>query len=156
MAKAIQDNSGNYAVVSASGTLISKPCPVCTRSGRTTTSLSLRQVNATEAIYVCNDPDCLYPVGEEITVITRTVPELLPAETADLSKSVQGPVDDQGQSSSVKSGIELNVLTPSLLITDCSLAVEVAPSVDLPGDLDNWLDDLVDPKVCDWLDSQNN
>ena len=153
MDKAIQDN--RYAAVSA-GTisLINKPCPVCNRSGRTT-SLSLRQVNATEAIYVCNDPDCLYPVGEEITVITRTVPELLPAETADLSKSVQGPVLDN--QSSVEPGIELN---PQRYIIDSSLAAEeVVPPVDLttpPGDQDDWLDDLVDPQVCDWLDSQNN
>jgi len=40
-------------------------------------TLSLRQINSKEAIYVCNNPNCIYPVGEEVVVVERIVPELL-------------------------------------------------------------------------------
>lgn len=60
----------------------SKVCPLCRAGGsesNTSCSLTLRQINATEAIYVCNNPDCDYPVGEEVVVIKRVIPELLPS-----------------------------------------------------------------------------
>lgn len=51
------------------------PCPVCGGSGNGI--LILRQINATEALYVCNNPECFYPVGDEVTIIKRAIPELM-------------------------------------------------------------------------------
>lgn len=60
------------------------PCPLCGRpdagargSDGGGGTLILRQINATEAIYVCDNPECTYPVGEEVAVVERPVPELL-------------------------------------------------------------------------------
>lgn len=61
-----------------------KPCPLCsvaTSSSNTTSSsiLTLRQINFSEAIYVCSNPECVYPVGDELVVVKRDVSQLLQA-----------------------------------------------------------------------------
>ncbi len=62
-----------------------KFCPLCSVPGSSQGSspLSLRQINANEAIYVCNNQECLYPVGEAVEIIQNKVPELLDGETQD-------------------------------------------------------------------------
>lgn len=54
-------------------------CPLCSSTGHADPSctLTLKQVNATEAIYVCNNSECTYPVGEEVIIVKRTISELL-------------------------------------------------------------------------------
>ena len=52
-----------------------KCCPVCAGCGRR--SLILRQINAEEAIYVCENPACSYPVGYDATFIRRPILALL-------------------------------------------------------------------------------
>ena len=52
-------------------------CPACCEVGRTGT-LVLRQINAKEAIYVCNDSLCPYPVGLSDKIVENPVPELQP------------------------------------------------------------------------------
>lgn len=82
-------------VLHDSSTIRSKPspCPVCSRSG----TLILRQINATEAMYVCDNPECFYPVGEEITIIKRAIPELMcdleRASALDCSLSSSADID---------------------------------------------------------------
>lgn len=90
-----------------------KSCPVCNRSGHTTNGngvLILRQINATEAIYVCNNTECFYPVGEEVAIIKRTVPELLyggDREGANGGETMPAPADLEGGSGTVQS-VDLN------------------------------------------------
>lgn len=50
-------------------------CPVCSEVGRTG-ALVLRQINAEEGIYVCNNSQCPYPVGISDNTIQISVPEL--------------------------------------------------------------------------------
>ena len=50
-------------------------CPVCCEFGRTGTHV-LRQINAEEAVYVCNHSQCPFPVGVSDQVIQNPVPEL--------------------------------------------------------------------------------
>ena len=50
-------------------------CPLCAGSGGG--RLTLRQINAEEALYVCENPACYYPVGYEITLVRKQVPALL-------------------------------------------------------------------------------
>lgn len=52
-------------------------CPLCCEVGRSGT-LVLRQINAEEAIYVCNNSQCPYPVGLSDQIIQNPVPELQP------------------------------------------------------------------------------
>ena len=74
--------------VGKSDAVDTNPCPVCSRSDIGASAnggtLILRQINATEAIYVCDNPECVYPVGEEITVVRSLVPELM----SDLERSM--------------------------------------------------------------------
>ena len=58
-------------------------CPLCSEVGRSGT-LVLRQINAEEAIYVCNNGQCPYPVGLSDQLVQNPVPELQP--NADQSK----------------------------------------------------------------------
>ncbi len=55
-------------------------CPVCSSSssGPPSNTLILRQINDTEAIYVCSNPDCVYPVGQEVITVERTIREMMP------------------------------------------------------------------------------
>ena len=66
-----------------------KVCPV----SNCCSSLILKQINADEAVYVCSNPECFYPVGEEVEIVSRKVPELsLKEELQDeLSSSRQIP-----------------------------------------------------------------
>lgn len=133
MAKVVQDSS----------TTGSKPCPVCIRSGHPTSTLILRQVNATEAIYVCDHPECCYPVGEEMMAVRRIVPELVErAEEREPIATVQvsAVLSVQEESTSQDSALTSNLHTAS-------------PDQALP---ETWYDSLVDPDVCSWLDSQTN
>ena len=50
-------------------------CPVCCEVGRPGT-LVLRQINAEEAVYVCNNSQCPYPVGTSDSTVLNPVPEL--------------------------------------------------------------------------------
>lgn len=52
-------------------------CPLCTEVGRSGT-LVLRQINANEAIYVCNNSQCPYPVSLSDQIVQNPVPELQP------------------------------------------------------------------------------
>ena len=57
----------------------SRVCPVCSKdSSKPCNTLILRQINDSEAIYVCSNPDCYYPVGQEVTVVERTIKEMVP------------------------------------------------------------------------------
>ena len=58
-------------------------CPLCSEVGRSGT-LVLRQINAEEAVYVCNNSQCPYPVGLSDQLVQNLVPELQP--NADQSK----------------------------------------------------------------------
>ena len=58
-------------------------CPLCSEVGRSGT-LVLRQINAEEAVYVCNNSQCPYPVGLSDQLVQNPVPELQPS--ADQSK----------------------------------------------------------------------
>lgn len=51
-------------------------CPLCIANGRFS-NLSLRQINAKEAIFVCGNSECSYPIGEEVKTVQRIIPELL-------------------------------------------------------------------------------
>lgn len=57
----------------------SRVCPLCSK-GRSdpVKTLTLRQINDSEAIYVCSNPDCVYPVGQEVTIIERKIKEMMP------------------------------------------------------------------------------
>ena len=50
-------------------------CPLCCEVGRPGT-LVLRQINAEEAVYVCNNSQCPYPVGISDSTVLNPVPEL--------------------------------------------------------------------------------
>ena len=51
-----------------------KVCPLCNANGSEQNGiLTLRQINAKEAIYVCENPNCIYPVGEEVKIIHRVL-----------------------------------------------------------------------------------
>ena len=52
-------------------------CPACCEVGRSGT-LTLRQINADEAVYVCENSQCPYPVGQNDLVVHNPVPELQP------------------------------------------------------------------------------
>ena len=52
-------------------------CPLCTEVGRSGTLL-LRQINANEAVYVCNNSQCPYPVSLSDQIVQNSVPELQP------------------------------------------------------------------------------
>ena len=52
-------------------------CPLCSEVGRSGT-LVLRQINAREAVYVCNNSQCPYPVGLSDQIVQNPVPELQP------------------------------------------------------------------------------
>ena len=60
------------------------PCPVCgvgpAKSCNST--LTLRQINFSEAIYVCSNEECCYPVGEEVEplIVKRDISQLLSEE----------------------------------------------------------------------------
>ena len=51
-------------------------CPLCKDLGRSG-ELFLRQLNTKEALYVCNNSRCPYPVGISTETISRPVRELL-------------------------------------------------------------------------------
>ena len=51
-------------------------CPLCKDLGRSG-ELLLRQLNTKEALYVCNNSRCPYPVGISTETISRPVRELL-------------------------------------------------------------------------------
>jgi len=51
-------------------------CPVCSKTSATQWTLVLRQINEEEAVYVCENPDCCYPVGYDIEFIKRPEPVL--------------------------------------------------------------------------------
>ena len=53
-----------------------KWCPICSKSGNGHGNLVLRQINAEEAVFVCENPDCCYPVGFEVNFIKRPVAAL--------------------------------------------------------------------------------
>lgn len=60
-------------------------CPLCEELGRTG-KLSLKQINALEALYVCNNSKCPYPVGMSAETVHRPVKELLdPSEEKEQS-----------------------------------------------------------------------
>lgn len=52
-----------------------KFCPVCDGSGGMI--LTLRQINAEEAVYVCENPACCYPVGYDAQLVRRPILALL-------------------------------------------------------------------------------
>lgn len=51
-------------------------CPLCEELGRTS-ELFLKQINAMESLYVCNNSKCPYPVGVSTETVYRPVKELL-------------------------------------------------------------------------------
>ena len=61
-------------------------CPVCSEFERTG-KLILRNINAEEAIYVCSNSQCPYPIGLSDQVTTNLIPELQPEREA-----VQEPI----------------------------------------------------------------
>jgi hypothetical protein len=127
MAKVLQDSSTVGS---------SKACPVCNGSGHTTAgTLSLRQINATEAIYVCNNPECFYPVGGEVITVKRDVPELMSGqEQAKVMGSGDGPSTVNSEPARVKtsSGEEItSIFEPVTLLLDGRLwkRVTIEPSM---------------------------
>ena len=53
-----------------------KFCPVCSKTNAAQWTLVLRQINEEEAVYVCENPDCCYPVGYDVEFIKRPEPVL--------------------------------------------------------------------------------
>ena len=126
----------------------SRVCPVCStgKSGPSST-LILRQINATEAIYVCSNPNCVYPVGQEVVTVERTLREMMP--------------DYQESSPPEENGKQLQNVFFMICITfphaagdQYSLECKSGPQDQAPSD--NWFntDDFLDPDIGDWLDSQ--
>lgn len=72
-----------------------KLCPVCGELGSGQSSLMLRQINAEEAIYVCENPACCYPVGYDVKSVKRPIPTLLgdKQETANTSGKKTGTIN---------------------------------------------------------------
>ena len=60
------------------------PCPVCGVGAAKScnSTLTLRQINFSEAIYVCSNEECYYPVGEEVEplIVKRDISQLLSEE----------------------------------------------------------------------------
>ena len=60
------------------------PCPVCGvgEAKSCNSTLTLRQINFSEAIYVCSNEECCYPVGEEVEplIVKRDISQLLSEE----------------------------------------------------------------------------
>ena len=70
MAKNPQQAGGGYE---------SRVCPLCSKnSSDHSSTLTLRQINDSEAIYVCSNPDCHYPVGQEVVTVERKIKEMMP------------------------------------------------------------------------------
>lgn len=135
------------------------PCPLCgsgpTSSGKGT--LTLKQINFSEAIYVCGNEKCHYPVGEdpEPLIVKRDISELLPDGMAPSDATLQQtgnscspvcqatePVTNlfAGERKSLSTGEEAKESRD-----------QQAVEFEHP---ESWYDSLLDADVCDWLDSQ--
>lgn len=57
-------------------------CPVCSELGRSGI-LQLRNINDSEAIYVCNNTECPFPVGLSDKIAENVIPSLLPESEQD-------------------------------------------------------------------------
>lgn len=89
-----------------------KWCPICNKSNVGQRSLVLRQINMEEAVYVCENPDCCYPVGFQVDCIKRSVPTLI---------EKQRKIDsiDLKENSARRLGIEYNEVLAYHLIWFC-------------------------------------
>lgn len=118
-------------------------CPVCRSNGsEPCDTLVLRQISATEAIYVCSNPTCVYPVGHEAVFVKRTVEEMMPDY-----ENISIPEEDNGKLDRVIWNASANLPGSHHAAGDKSEPQE---------SLENWFndDDLLDPDIGDWLDSQ--
>ncbi len=68
--------SASFFFMAAASSEKSKNENWCTACSEGLWKLVLRQINAEEAVYVCENPDCTYPVGYEVDFIKRPVPGL--------------------------------------------------------------------------------
>ena len=140
-----------------------KLCPLCsTEHADTSCTLILKQVNATEAIYVCSNSECTYPVGEEVIVVKRTIMELLSDSDSQDDAAITS-LSIQERNNDVQCNNSDHAISDSCVMyadsgTECKSSVS-PPSL-LPPPMDTipeaWYDSLMDTDVCNWLDSQTS
>lgn len=137
-----------------------KWCPVCGGPDSGQRSLILRQINAEEAVYVCENSACCYPVGYDVKVVRRPMPELLGKP-----KDTEGTTNQSGHSrkeiDNTNGNSKSNVLQTLESASSQPLVQVQASSVEMTGMYEEttWnstaamIDSLLDPEVVDFFDS---